>query len=307
MRERAVHDLNDIVFFATVVEQNGFSAAARFLDLPKSSVSRHVGRLEARLGVRLLERSTRKLRLTEVGKAYYSRCQMILADLDTADRDVAEHRSKPVGIIRVSCPTGIAQYGLAPVVPGFMARYPLVRVQILATNRLIDLIKDKVDVAIRARVRLQDEALTMRRLGTGRLIFVASPDFVASYAISPDPAKIADLPFLSIHEETIHPSWTVTGPGGKTQIITFDPVLWTSDFNILLKAACSGTGVALLPTQVVKHALSEGRLVRILPEWHSEDVTIHLVFLTKRGLAPAVRVFIDYLAEQFEAALEETC
>jgi DNA-binding transcriptional LysR family regulator len=259
------------------------------LNLPKSSVSRHVARLEARLGVRLLERSTRKLRVSEVGREYYSRCRAILADLDLADRDVSEHRSKPAGIIRVSCPTGIAQYGLAFIVPGFMARYPLVRVQILATNRLIDLIEDKVDVAIRARTRLQDEALTMRKLGTSRLIFVASPD----------------LPFLSFQEETARPSWKVTGPDGETQIVTFDPVLWTSDFTILLEAACSGTGVALLPAQVVERALSERRLVRILPEWHSESVTIHLVFMTKRGLTSAVRVFINYLAAQFKVIWEE--
>lgn len=156
--------------------------------------------------------------MTEVGGEYYSRCRAILADLETADRDVTEHRSKPAGIIRVSCPTGIAQYGLALLVPGFMARYPLVRVQILATNRMIDLIEDKVDVAIRARTRLQDEALTMRKLGTSRLIFVASPEFVASNVIPPDPAKFADLPFLSFQEETARPSWKVTGPMGKLKL-----------------------------------------------------------------------------------------
>ena len=302
---QAVHDLNDLFFFTAVVEQAGFSAAARVLNLPKSSISRHVGRLEARLGVRLLERSTRKLRVTEVGRAYYSQCRAILADLETADRDVTEHRSRPAGIIRVSCPTGIAQYGLAHIVPGFMACYPLVRVQILATNRLIDLIEDKVDVAIRARTRLKDEALTMRKLGTGHLIFVASPNFVASHAIPPDPAKCADLPFLSMLEETARPSWKVHGPDGQTQIVVFDPVLWTSDFTVLLEAACSGTGIALLPAQVVKRALNERRLVRILPEWHSETVTIHLVFMTKRGLTSAVRVFINHLAGQFKVVWEE--
>lgn len=300
-----MHDLNDLLFFTAVVEQSGFSAAARVLNLPKSSVSRHVGRLEARLGVRLLERSTRKTRLTEAGQAYYSRCQAILAELSAADRDVAEHQSKPVGIIRVSCPTGLAQYGLASVVPGFMARYPQVRVRILVTNRLIDLIEDKVDVAIRARARLQDEALTMRRLGTSRLIFVASPDFVARHAIPREPGELSELPFLSLQEEAERPSWTLTGPKGVTQHCTFDPVLWASDFNILLKAACSGTGITLLPVQVVGRPIHDGRLVRLLPEWHTESVTIHLVFLTKRGLAPAVRVFIDYLAQQFKISGDE--
>jgi len=302
-----MHDLNDLLFFTAVVEQSGFSAAARVLNLPKSSVSRHIGRLEARLGVRLLERSTRKMRLTEVGRAYYSRCRTILGDLDAADRDVAEHRSKPAGIIRVSCPTGIAQYGLAMVIPGFMARYPLVRVRILATNRLIDLIEDKVDIAIRARTRLQNEDLTMRRLGTSRLVFVASPEFVANHLIPTSPAKIAELPFLSVAEEATRPSWTITGPDGESQTVTFDPVLWTTDFNILVKAACSGTGVALLPVQVVERPIKDGRLVRVLSEWRTESVTIHMVFLSKRGLASAVRVFIDYLAEQFKLLWDEEC
>ena len=168
-----VHDLNDLLFFAAVVEQSGFSAAARSLNLPKSSVSRHVGRLENRLGVRLLERSTRNVRLTEIGSSYYARCKAILLELETAEQDLALLRSDPIGTIRVSCPAGLAQYALARIVPGFMADYPLVRVQIIATNRAVDLIEEKVDVAIRARTRLNDETLTMRRLGSSTLVFVA--------------------------------------------------------------------------------------------------------------------------------------
>ncbi len=130
-----MHDLNDLLFFAAVVEHSGFSAAARSLNLPKSSVSRHVGRLEDRLGVRLLERSTRNVRLTEIGSSYYARCKAILSELETAEQDLALLRSDPIGTIRVSCPTGLAQYALARIVPGFLADYPLVRVQIIATNR----------------------------------------------------------------------------------------------------------------------------------------------------------------------------
>jgi DNA-binding transcriptional LysR family regulator len=297
-----MHDLNDLLFFAAVVEQNGFSAAARALNVPKSSVSRRVDRLEQRLGVRLLERSTRKLRLTEIGSSYFARCKTILAELETAEQDLALSRSDPIGKIRVSCPNAIAQTALARILPGFMTSYPLVRVQVIATNRPVDLIEERVDVAIRARLRLTDEALTMRRLGTSAMIFVASPDFVAAHDMPADPADLARLPFLSFQEDVPRPSWKLTGPHNEIRSVSFDPVLWASDFNILVESACAGRGVALLSMEVVGRALQEGRLVRVLPDWHSEDVTIHLVFTTRRGLAPAVRAFIDYLVERFEVA-----
>src|SRR5580704_4974474 len=182
--DERVHDLNDLVFFAAVVEHSGFSAAARFLNLPKSSVSRHVGRLEDRLGVRLLERSTRNVRLTEIGSSYYARCKAILSDLETAEQDLALLRSDPIGTIRVSCPTGLAQYALARIVPGFLADYPLVRVQIIATNRAVDLIEEKVDVAIRARTRMNDETFRQKS-GPLPSSVVASPSAL-NPAISAD-------------------------------------------------------------------------------------------------------------------------
>src|ERR1700752_2641381 len=297
--DERLHDLNDLLFFAAVGEPSGFSAAARSLNLPKSSVSRHVGRLENRLGVRLLERSTRNVRLTEIGSYYSARCKAILSELETAELDLALLRSDPIGTIRVSCPVGLAQNVLARIVPGFLTDYPLVRVQIVATNRAGDLIEEKVDVAIRARTRLNDETLTMRRLGSSTLVFVASPDFVARHRALVHPSDITGLPFLSFQEDTARQSWTLTGPDEADAIVAFDPILWTSEFSILVEAACAGTGISLLPTEVVARPMREGRLVRVLPGWCSEEVTLYLVFTTRRGLAPAVRVFIDYLADHF--------
>jgi DNA-binding transcriptional LysR family regulator len=297
---RGVQDLNDILCFAAVAEHNGFSAAARALNRPKSSISRQVDRLEARLGVRLLERSTRRVRLTEVGSEYYARCQAILDDLERADRDVAIYRSDPVGIVRVTCPTGIARLVMPRILSGFLTRYPEVRIQLQATNRSVNPIQEKIDVAIRARVELQDESLTMRRLGASRLIFVASPSFGATHPIPSDPADIAKLPFLSFFEHPERPTWAVQGPEGVSRAVTFYPRLWTSEFDVLIDAACAGAGIALLPVEVVQKPIAEARLVRVLPEWHSEDVTIHIVFPTARGMRPAVRAFIDYVAATFD-------
>ena len=285
-----------------MAKHGGFSAAARALERPKSSISRQVDRLEARLGVRLLERSTRRVQLTDIGSEYYAHCQAALVDLERADRDVANHRADPVGIIRVSCPTGIARNVMPRVIRAFLGRCPDVRVQLQATNRAVDLIEERIDVAIRARAQLPDESMTMRKLGTSRLIFVASPHFAAAHPVSPAADDIADLPFLSFREHPERQTWTVHGPAAASRTLTIDPILWTSEFNILIDVACAGGGVALLPAEAVQRAIADGRLTHILPDWHSDDVTIHLVFPTTRGLRPAVRAFVDFLAASYDGA-----
>jgi DNA-binding transcriptional LysR family regulator len=291
-----VTDLNDIFVFAAVVKHGGFSAAADALKLPKSSVSRRVGRLEARLGLRLLERSTRKLRPTEAGATFYERCKSILADLDEAESDLLRLRHEAAGSVRVSCPVGIAQQVLSRVVPDFMVQYPSVRLDVIVTNRRIDLIEDKIDVAIRARLSLGDEGVVMRRLGVSRWIFVASPQFIAQRSIKTDP--VAEIEYLSAHEEATQ-RWTLLGPDGVTKSVEFSPILRTSDFNTLIAVASAGHGITFLPQEIVCPAMRDGRLRRIFPAWSSQDVTTYLVFPSRRGLSPAVRAFIDFVAENY--------
>ncbi len=298
-----MHDLNDVQFFVAVVENQGFSAAARTMNLPKSSVSRRIANLEARLGARLMERSTRSLRLTEVGISFYQRCRVILADLDTAEREVAIQLGEPAGLVRMSCPTGLAQFVLANILPDFLLRYPKVRLQVLATNRAMDLVDDSIDIAIRARKQLADEAVMMRMLYRGEQILVASPTFASVHQISMD--NLASFSFLSFLEHPRLQTWALSGPNAATTIATFDPILRSSDFTILLKAAAAGLGIALLPAEIADDDIIAKRLVRILPDWHSEEVAVHLVFATNRGIVPAVRVLIDYLAEYFKFRHEQ--
>ena len=295
-----MQNLNDVQFFTAVVENHGFSAAARTLNLPKSSVSRRVASLEAYLGVRLIERSTRSLRLTEVGVSFYERCRAILGELDEAERAVAIQRAEPVGLVRMSCPTGLAQFLLAKILPEFLIRYPKVRLQVLSTNRAVGLVADNVDIAIRARVHSADEAAMMRMLYKSELIFVASPTFASAQSVAVRIDTLPLLPFLSFLEDSRRPSWALSGPNGASTTVTFDPLVRSSDFTILLRAATAGSGIALLPVEVVEDEILAKRLVRILPDWRSEEVMIHLVFTTNRGLVPAVRVLIDYLAEHFK-------
>lgn len=294
-----MQDLNDIAYFAAVVENKGFSAAARALGLPKSTLSRHVGQLEKRLGVRLLERSTRHFRLTDVGEHYYAKAREILADLDTVDRELAEVRSAPCGVVRLAAPLAAAQYGLPLILPAFMARHPLIKLQVIVSDRPVDLIADKIDIAIRARTALGNEALTMKKLTTSYRVLVASPAFAAEHKIA-ELKSLSALPFLSSSESDGAQSHTLVGSSGKRETVNVTPRLMTTDFNLVREAAIAGQGVAFLPIEVVAAALGEGRLIRVLPEWQSENGTIHLVFAGQKSLTPAGRLLVDYLAAEFE-------
>lgn len=299
-----MQDLNDIAFFVAVVENKGFSAAARALGLPKSTLSRRVGQLEERLGIRLLERSTRHFRLTDAGNSYFEKARAILDELDAADRELAQMRAGPCGIVRLAAPLASAQYLLPQILPDFLKRYPMIKVQVMVTDRPVDLFEDKIDIAIRARTELGNEMLTMRKLATSYRILVASPTFVAEHDIKGDDPKIlSGLAFLSSNENAVRQSFTLVGPSGERQAVGFEPRLWTTDFNLVRESAIAGLGIAFLPLQVVQVALEDGRLIRVLPGWQSEPATIHLVFASQKSLTPAGRLLVEYLAEQMEPAI----
>ncbi len=300
-----MQDLNDIAYFASVVENKGFSAAARALDLPKSTLSRHVGQLEERLGMRLLERSTRHFRLTDAGSSYYLKARTVLDELEAADKELAQMRAGPCGVVRLAAPLASAQYLLPQILPEFLKRYHMIKVQVIVTDRPVDLFEDKIDIAIRARTELGHEMLTMRKLATSYRVLVASPGFVAEQDIKGDDPKIlAGLAFLSSNENAVRQSYTLVGPSGERETVSFEPRLWTTDFNLVRGSAIAGLGIAFLPSEMVRPALQDGRLVRVLPGWQSELTTIHLVFASQKSLTPAGRLLVDYLAEQMEPAIQ---
>jgi DNA-binding transcriptional LysR family regulator len=301
-----MQDLNDIAFFAAVVENKGFSAAARVLGQPKSSLSRHVSQLEERLGMRLLERSTRHFRLTDAGSSYYQKARAILDELEAADKELAQMRTGPCGIVRLAAPLASAQYLLPQILPAFLKRYPMIKVQVVVTDRPVDLFEDKIDIAIRVRTELGNEMLTMRKLATGYRVLVASPDFVAEHGIrGDDPKALAGLAFLSSNENSVRQSHTLVGASGKRETVSFEPRLWTTDFNLVRESAVAGLGIAFLPYQMVQAALGDGRLVRVLPGWQSEPTTIHLVFASQKSLTPAGRLLVEYLAEHVEPVIRQ--
>lgn len=297
-------DFNDLHFFAAVVNHRGFSAAARALGLPKSRLSRRVTVLEERLGVRLLERSTRHLALTEVGQQVYQHAQAAVIAAEAIE-DVAQRmHAEPRGLVRMSCPVGL-QGAVAERLPAFLTKHPKLRVLFIATDRRVDLIHEGVDVAVRVRERLDTDAdLQMRRIGRSRRILVANPELAAKHPSVRDPSELAKLALLSQHEHPVSSTWNLTSQSGVTQTVTFEPYFASGSFELLLSSARAGLGVALLPAINCQKDIETGNLVRILPDWSGSDGTLHVVFMSRRGMLPGVRAAVDFLAEALKSATD---
>jgi DNA-binding transcriptional LysR family regulator len=291
------HDLNDYAYFAEVVAHGGYTAAGRALREPKSKLSRRVSALEARLGVRLIERSSRRFRVTEVGQTFYERCRAMILEAERAEALVAEAQAEPHGRIRMSCPRNLVKFA-STIVRGFLDRYPKVQLQLIATDRAIDLIEERIDVALRVRHELtSDASLTMRSLGRSRWILVASPQ-VAS-GLGADPADLASVPTMGTSDEAGETTWLLEREDGEAHVLRHEPRLTCADYAILCDAAADGLGVAFLPDHACTAHIAAGKLVRVFRDWRSKDGIVHIVFTTRRGLPPAVRALIDHLAREF--------
>jgi len=289
-------DLNNYAYFAEVVAHGGFAAAGRALRQPKSKLSRRIAGLEERLGLRLIERSSRRFRVTDTGQAFYERCRAMLAEAEQAEALVMQARAEPQGRIRFSCPTGMIE-AISGLISSFLARYPKVRLQLVATDRAVDLIEERIDLALRVRASLtSDAALTMRSLGTSTRILVASPK-MANQVSSIE--QLALLPALATHDAADDLEWHLEAQDGRKHVVRIEPRMGCTDMAAVRDAAVDGLGIAILPDHVCREALLAGRLVHILPDWRGLQGIVHLVFTTRRGLPPAVRALIDHLAVGF--------
>ena len=290
-------DLNDYAYFAEVIAHGGFAAAGRALGEPKSKLSRRIAGLEARLGVRLIERSSRRFRVTEVGQAFYERCRTLLLEAEQAEAVVAEAKAEPHGRIRMSCPTGLVDV-ISGTIRGFLTQYPKVRLQLLAVDRPVDLIEERIDIALRVRTALtSDAALTMRSLGISRRILVASPQLASR--LDPDITSLAGFPTLGTSDALGEIEWALERDDGTLHVLRHEPRLTCGDFAAVRDAAVGGLGIALLPDHVCADELARGQLVHVLRDWSGQQGIVHLVFTTRRGLPPAVRALIDHLATGF--------
>lgn len=297
-------DFNDLQFFAAVINHRGFSAAARALGIPKSRLSRRVTLLEEHLGVRLIERSTRHLALTEVGQQVFEHAQAAVIEAAAVEEAAQRMRAEPRGRVRVSCPPGL-QGAIAEGLPAFLASYPMLRVLCMVTDRRVDLIHEGIDVAVRVRERLDTDAdLQMRRIGISRRILLASPSFAAAHPSIGDPEDLRNLPLLSQYEQPVSSTWSLTTGSGRSETISFEPRLATGSFELLLSSARAGLGVGLLPAYNCREDIQSGRLVRILPDWSGSDGILHVLFTSRRGMLPGVRAVVDFLADALKCAAD---
>src|SRR5574337_973099 len=299
-------DLNDLFYFAKAVEYGGFAPAGRALGMPKSKLSRRVALLEERLGVRLLQRTTRHFSVTEVGQSYYQHCKAMLVEAEAAQEAVEMTRAEPRGVVRMSCPVALLHAHVGRMLAEFMAAHPHVTVQLEATNRSVSPVSDGIDLAIRVRPPpLPDSELVLRVLSDRGQSLVASPALLAAHGTPTGPADLTGFPSLALGPPQDEHIWTLFGPGGAKAEIRHHPRLITSDMVALRRAALAGVGVVQLPTLMVCDELAAGSLVRLLVDWPPCREIIHVVYPSRRGLLPAVRGLIDYLAQAFAEVDED--
>jgi DNA-binding transcriptional LysR family regulator len=296
----AIRDLNALRLFAAVVAHGGFSAASRALAIPKSRISRGVTALETDLGVRLVERSTRRFSVTEVGQDVYRHARAALAEADTIEDAAAQLKSEPQGLVRISCPPGADRLiGLA--LPAFVAQHPKLRIQMVVSNRRINLIEDGVDIAIRVRERLDTDAeLQMKVIGRTVSRLVAAPSLLKRLG---EPSSLDDLkrfPTLAFTDLPGTDRWILIGPGGDEDVFAHEPRLSATDFGILHQAALDGLGIAYLPELQHRLSVADGRLNFVLPDYGSRVATMHLVYTSRRGMLPGVRAVIDFAARALD-------
>lgn len=301
-----MQDLNDLYFFAKVVEHRGFAPAGRALGVPKSKLSRRIAALEERLGLRLMQRSTRRFSVSEIGQVYYQHCRAMLVEAEAAQEAIELTRSGPSGIVRVTCPINLLQERVSEMLAEFMAQHAGVTLHLEATNRRVDVVGEGVDVAIRARPPpLEDSDLILRVLAERKWLLVGSPKLFAARPPPAVPADLHGLPSLDFGPPHREHAWQLTRHDGQTASIRHHPRLITDDMVALRAAAVAGVGIVELPALMLSDEIRQGVLIRLTPDWVSNPGVIHVVYPSRRGLLPAVRALIDFLSDRFKALAED--
>lgn len=301
-----MQDLNDLYYYVQVVDHGGFAPAGRALGMPKSKLSRRVTMLEGRLGVRLIQRSTRSFSVTEVGQVYYTRCKAMLVEAEAAQTVIDMTHAEPCGTVYLSCPIALLQARVGAMLIAFAVKYPNVNVQLTGMNRPVDVVAEGLDIALRVRpLPLEDSDLVLRVLAYSNQCLVASPSLIERQGVPNAPADLSQWPSLGYGPPVQGHAWNLLGPNGAQAALRHAPRFVTTDMITLRRAAVAGVGVVQLPVLMAQDRLADGTLVRLLPDWAPRREVIHAVFPSRRGLIPSVRSLIDHLAEQFAAISED--
>lgn len=298
-------DLNAVLALVKVVEQGSFRGAAKVLDMPKSTVSRKIAELEAHLGVQLLQRSTRKLSLTDAGAAYVDHAAAAIAQLESAELALSEVQRTPRGRLRVTATPQMGQSFLAPLVMEFLRAYPEVEVSMHLTDRHVDLIAERFDVALRAG-ELPDSTLVAHRLGAGTVRVVGSPEYLHAHGA---PTTLADLAghvcLIATNSVGANRGVWRFGEGRSARDVAIAGCLSADDFVVLRAAAERGLGLARLPDLLVRDSLRAGALVSVLDEFAPPVTPLHLVHLGGRYVTPRTRAFLEFMKPRLIALLAE--
>lgn len=301
-----MQDLNDLYYFVQVVDHKGFAPAGRALGVPKSKLSRRIANLEKRLDVRLINRSTRRFSVTEIGQNYYQHCNAMLVEAEAAQAAIDITRAEPSGVIRMTCPVGLLGASVAEMLAKFMAQCPRVDIHLEATDRRVDLVGEAVDLAIRVRpLPIEDSDLVMRVLGKRQQCLVASPELLQRTRTPGTPADLTGMPSLGHGQPHQDFAWTLVGPDAAQAKIKHQPRFVTRNMIALKNAAIAGVGIVQLPKLMVSEEIESKRLIELVPNWSPPAEAIHAVFVSRRGLLPSVRALVDFLAEEFAALDEE--
>ncbi len=290
--------LTEMEAFANVVDQGGFTDAARKMGISKSAVSKHVSSLEARLGARLLNRTTRRVSPTEIGLAYYDRARRVLNDAGEADALVTSMQSAPSGLLRISVATDFGVNHLSPVLSEFLNDFPDITVNMVLNNRFVELISEGFDMALRIG-ELEDSTLRARKLSETTKRMIASPEYLEKFG---RPQKIDDLnshKLLHYSNQSSGNMWKLTAPSGEKRQVRTAGWLSVNDGQSLLNAAISGLGIAYLPSYLYSQAMAEGLVEDVMPNLPRETQGIYAVYPPGRFTQPKVRAFIDFLVHSF--------
>lgn len=285
--------LDGIAAFAVVVETGSFTAAARQLKLSKSAVSAHVQRLEERLGVQLLHRTTRRVATTEAGARYHQFCARILAEAEAAEQAAGALHREPRGTLRISAPDTFGWMHVAPAIPPFLASYPDISIDLTLEERHVNLVDERLDLAIRIGA-LPDSPLIVRRLAPSRTLLCAAPGYLAQRGAPATPQDLGAHACLCFPPLWRDGRWHLTGRQGELRIAV-TPVLVTNSGEVLRSAAVEGAGIAILPTWAIADELARGALVAVLRGWAPPASTIHAVYPEHRRMSAKVRAFVDHL------------
>lgn len=294
-----VESLSDIAVFVHVVRSGSFTAAAEKLGLSKSVVSKYVTRLEDRLGARLLNRTTRRLSLTEVGQAFFERSQRALDEIEEAETEVSRLQGEPRGELRLSSPMSFGILHVAPLLPAFQARYPDLTVDMVLDDRKTDLVDEGFDLAIRIG-ELPDSSLVARRLGPCRHVVCGSPEYFARNGVPQSPEDLAEYPALTYRYQDAPAEWRLVDVDGNYHQVTINSRLQMNNSLALREALLKGAGLTLTPTFVVGSEIKAGLLMAVLTEYRAMEVSIYAVYPQRKHLSPKVRAFIDFLSEQIK-------